>query len=64
MMDVIAYSSDWGHTWETQASGVTDPLWEVHFINDNEGWAVGGLSSSVILHTKNGGISTTGIERF
>ena len=60
----IAYSIDWGHTWEAQLSGVTDPLWEVYFINENVGWIVGGFSSNVILHTKNGGITTTGISDF
>jgi len=60
----IAYSADWGHTWEAQVSGVSDPLWEVHFINDTEGWIVGGLTSSVILHTINGGIVTTGVGKF
>ena len=60
----IAYSVDWGHTWEAQESGVSDPLWEVHFINDSEGWIVGGLPGGVILHTKNGGFSTTGISDF
>jgi len=58
---LIVYSIDWGHTWEAQSSGVSEPLWEVHFINDNEGWIVGGLSGNVILHTKNGGVTTTGI---
>jgi hypothetical protein len=58
----IAYSTDWGHTWEAQESGVSDPLWEVYFINDNEGWIAGGLANNVILHTKNGGILTTGIS--
>ena len=58
----IAYSADWGHTWEAQESGVSDVLWEVHFINDSEGWIVGGLSNSVILHTKNGGIASSGIS--
>jgi photosystem II stability/assembly factor-like uncharacterized protein len=58
----IAYSPDWGQTWEIQESGVSQPLWEVYFINDNEGWIVGGLTSSLILHTKNGGKSNTGID--
>jgi photosystem II stability/assembly factor-like uncharacterized protein len=56
----ILYSTDWGQTWETQESGVTEPLWEVHFINDNEGWIVGGFSENVILHTKNGGGTSAG----
>lgn len=55
----IIYSEDWGHTWEKQESGVTQPLWEVQFVNDNIGWIVGGLTGSVILHTKNGGITTS-----
>lgn len=59
----IAYSIDWGHTWETQESDVTDPLWEVYFINDNEGWVVGGFGeTNTILHTKNGGVISTGIN--
>jgi hypothetical protein len=60
---LIVYSSDWGQTWELQESGVTQPLWEVHFVNDHEGWIVGGLYSGLILHTKNGGgLNTTGIR--
>jgi photosystem II stability/assembly factor-like uncharacterized protein len=61
---MIAYSMDWGHTWELLESGVSQPLWEVHFINENVGWIVGGLTSSIILHTKNGGMTTTGISDF
>jgi hypothetical protein len=59
---LILYSTDWGHTWEPQESGVTQPLWEVYFINDHEGWIVGGLYSGLILHTKNGGGTTTGVR--
>ena len=58
----IIYSTDWGHTWTTQESGVPAgvELWEVYFLNDNEGWIVGGGigQPGVILHTKNGGYST------
>jgi hypothetical protein len=36
----------------------------VYFVNDSEGWIVGGLTSSVILHTKNGGVTATGISDF
>jgi hypothetical protein len=57
---LILYSPDWGHTWEPQESGVSQPLWEVYFINDHEGWIVGGLYSGLILHTKNGGGTSTG----
>jgi photosystem II stability/assembly factor-like uncharacterized protein len=60
----IAYSEDWGHTWVLQESGVSVPLWEVYFVNDQIGWIVGGLANSVILHTINGGMTTTGISDF
>ena len=60
----IVYSEDWGHTWEAQTSGVTEHLSEVHFINDSVGWIVGGFSGSVVLHTKNGGLSASGIDDF
>ena len=56
----IAYSTDWGYTWTAQESGVTCVLWEVFFINDNEGWIVGGGvgQPGVILHTTTGGVVT------
>ncbi|MDH3268939.1 MAG: YCF48-related protein [Ignavibacteria bacterium] len=56
----VAYSTDWGYTWEFQQSGVTSELWEVYFIDDNEGWIVGGGVGlpGVILHTTNGGVIT------
>lgn len=60
----IVYSEDWGHTWEPQTSGVTENLSEVHFISDSVGWIVGGFASSVILHTKSGGLTATGIDNF
>ena len=54
----IGYSTDWGYTWTTQESGVDSELREVIFINDNEGWIVGGGTGypGVILHTTNGGV--------
>ena len=54
----IVYSTDWGYTWTSQQSGVSCHLWEVFFINDNEGWIVGGGvgQPGVILHTTNGGV--------
>lgn len=54
----VAYSTDWGYSWEMQESGVNCELWDVYFINDNEGWIVGGGigQPGVILHTVNGGI--------
>ena len=36
----------------------------MYFINDSVGWIVGGFSGNVILHTKNGGITATGISDF
>lgn len=58
----VAYSDDWGQTWEKQQSGVSGntELQEVFFIDDNKGWIVGRESGQpgVILHTKNGGYST------
>ena len=56
----IVYSTDWGYTWTTQESGVASELREVIFINDNEGWIVGGGTGlpGVILHTTNGGVIT------
>ncbi len=56
----IFYSTDWGYTWTAQQSGVSCELWEVCFINDNEGWIVGGGIGypGVILHTTTGGVIT------
>jgi len=61
----IAYSTDWGYSWESQESGVSVELWEVYFINDEEGWIVGGGigQPGVILHTTNGGVITDVNER-
>jgi photosystem II stability/assembly factor-like uncharacterized protein len=55
----IAHSTDWGYNWQSQESGVNDLLWGIHFINDNEGWVVGQISSQygVLLHTTNGGVT-------
>lgn len=57
---IILYSTDWGNSWTTQESGVTSELWEVIFIDDNEGWIVGGGGpyTPVILHTTTGGLIT------
>ena len=38
--------------WEFQESGVTHDLWDVCFIDEYTGWAVGGTS---ILKTNDGG---------
>jgi len=59
----ILYSTDWGYTWSAQESGLSASveLWEVYFINNSEGWIVGGGigQPGVILHTTNGGVLTS-----
>ncbi|MEK6301734.1 MAG: C25 family cysteine peptidase [Acidobacteriota bacterium] len=40
-------------TWSALTSGTANNLFSVHFVSDNEGWAVGG--NNTILHTTNGG---------
>jgi photosystem II stability/assembly factor-like uncharacterized protein len=62
----IAYSTDWGFTWEEQQSGISSELREVCFSNDNEGWIVGGGVGlpGVILHTTNGGVITDVDDEF
>jgi len=56
----IIYSTDWGYTWTAQESGVSCMLWEVIFVNDDEGWIAGGGigQPGVILHTTTGGVIT------
>ncbi len=39
-------------TWSALTSGTANNLFSVHFVNNNEGWAVG--ASNTILHTTNG----------
>ena len=51
----IAHSTDWGYTWQMQASGVYPQLNGIDFINDDEGWIVGDYGT--ILHTTNGGVT-------
>jgi photosystem II stability/assembly factor-like uncharacterized protein len=48
-------TEDGGLTWEpcTVPSGYV--IHALHFVDENEGWAVAGGYSGVILHTKNGG---------
>lgn len=62
----IAYSTDFGYTWSMQESGVDYELWEVSFVDEQEGWVVGGGigNPGIILHTTNGGEGggTTGLE--
>ena len=43
--------------WEIQASGISNELMDVHFIDENNGWAVG--QHSTMIHTTNGGTTWT-----
>ncbi len=58
----IAFSTDWGYSWTPQLSNTNQELWQVYFVNDNEGWIAGGYPGmqGVILHTTTGGV--TGID--
>lgn len=60
----IAHSEDYGYTWTNQESGLTYELWDVYFIDENEGWIVGGGigNPGIVLHTTTGGETTTEIE--
>src|SRR5579864_1660032 len=49
----ILHTSDGGATWRPQASGMSDALFGVSFVDTNNGWAVG--EPAAILHTSNGG---------
>ena len=57
----IAFSTDFFESWNYQNSGQSGELWKVYFIDDNEGWILGGGigKSGIILHTKSGGIATS-----
>lgn len=54
----IACSSNYGDTWTMQESGTTSILWDAFFIDDEEGWVVGGGigTPGIILHTTTGGV--------
>ena len=54
----IIHSPDWGENWQMQECGADCELWDVFFINDAEGWAVGGGIGlpGVLLHTTTGGL--------
>ena len=49
----ILYTSDGGHNWSPQSSGVSHNLYAIEFINDSTGYACG--SSGIILCTSDGG---------
>jgi len=57
----ILKSLDGGETWTPQISNGTERLWDINFVNKNDGWTVGEpvniSQDGVILHTTDGGES-------
>ena len=53
----ILRTIDGGATWTPQASGTTNLLWGVAFVDANVGWVSG--FSGTILHTTDGGATWT-----
>ncbi|MEQ8169430.1 MAG: YCF48-related protein [Candidatus Eremiobacterota bacterium] len=51
----ILYTANSGTTWVSQISGTSYQLFDVHFVDVINGWAVG--DHGTILHTTNGGIT-------
>ena len=49
----IVHSEDGGATWDPSASGTTNDLNEIRFLDERHGWAVG--AGNTILRTTNGG---------
>ena len=67
---VVWHTDDGGTHWQQQTSGVTCPLWTVHFHNEKLGAAAGGFthpythaSSGVVLTTRNGGQTWTQVPK-
>jgi photosystem II stability/assembly factor-like uncharacterized protein len=62
---VVVHTSDGGATWTPQTTGIAGLSYDltgVTFVNVDQGWAVGGrdwgdVSSGVVLHTTDGGLS-------
>lgn len=48
----IVYTEDGGSTWEIQAQGSSQGWWDIHFSDDNNGTAIGGVN---FAKTSNGG---------
>jgi photosystem II stability/assembly factor-like uncharacterized protein len=60
----IYSTTDAGITWDAQFSPLTLPVWGLHFVDKNSGWAFNGLGN--IVHTPNGGtsfVTESGSER-
>lgn len=58
----ILHTNDGGNFWETQFNDDVPGLYDLYFIDDSIGWAVGGnhppiVAESVVLHTEDGGLS-------
>ncbi len=55
----ILYTEDGGGAWEYQESGTEKTIKSLFFVNERQGWAVGGEDRSrekgVIIHTEDGG---------
>jgi photosystem II stability/assembly factor-like uncharacterized protein len=56
----IYATTDGGHTWSTQASGVGTDLFDVKVFDSGEGWSTG--AGGTLLYTDNGGARWTKIE--
>ena len=56
----VLHSSDNGNSWEVQFTGQTMPISDIHFVDEQHGWAVGALGT--ILATRNSG-TTWEIQR-
>ena len=52
---LVFHSPDAGETWESLPTDGTVPIKSLYFLDENRGWAVGGLGT--ILHTRDGGRS-------
>ena len=54
---MIARTTDGGRSWERHDTGTGRFVWDVEFVSENEGWAVG--SFGTVIYSDDGGISWT-----
>ena len=54
---VVLHSADGGVSWKAQRTPTPLPLHDIHFIDENTGWAVGALGT--VVATKDGGATWT-----
>lgn len=59
-MELVLATDDGGTNWDIQKSGTDKDLYDVLFLSEEEGWAVG--KDGIILHTNNGGNTWTAQE--